>query len=976
MEEAAPVEPVVEATLPGMEEAAPVEPVVEATLPGMEEAAPVEPVVEATLPGMEEAAPVEPVVEATLPGMEEATPVEPVVEATLPGMEEATPVEPVVEATLPGMEEVAPVEPVVEATLPGMEEVAPVEPVVEATLPGMEEATPVEQVVEATSTIENEIDNNILPDIDEPTEDVAETQTALDGFEEVQNDEEEPKKRGRGRPRKYPVEPPKPKGKRGRPRKTPLPEENVLETEPTESIDLPGFEQVTETVPSVQLPETAAAVTAASEPLYVQTPTGPIAVEKDNEPVEDNDMTGFEDVAVSSTYVEKVTADNIEVPEEEIVENPTVEVPEQIVQPEEPIQPMQPEAPMQSVQPEVPMQQEEPAQPVAPVQPAIGESQAQEAVASVVPVNDLFEEVQTVQLSSSNSVNKPEEVNQPEPKAENPFEQTIEQTPLSQMNPVNQVAESAERPEFVQPVQQANDLDSQVNDMRQNMGYDSSIDAQPLESNSYQTEQVEPVEPVQNYEPIDNLSSIDNQFENIDLGNIPNESSIDTQFDNLDAEPIISQTTETVLPGMEEMGTPEPVEPIQSNADMFNTLDSSIQTGTDYDELGQDGEENYEDLYASTVSSKRLQEDTDNPQNNVTINQQTEQIMESQVNEFEPQPSQNFGVGPQIDSTPQQVEAYVPNDNRMQSIQALEENRAYTTGTLSQVLTKDKKIVAFVGASKSGTSFLINNLATLFSSLGIRTAILDMTKNKNSYFIYTNNDENLRNIAYNCIENLENGIAEGIKVDRNLDVYTAVPNDGKDYSNAEPILSTLIQNESLVLVDCDFTTPWGYFANASEIYLVQSMDILTIQPLTAFLRELKTRGLLEQDKLRVVVNKELKVKGLSSKVIIGGMSFYNDPAMSFMTELFNKDRIKACTMPFDENVYSKYLEQLVNCQISIGGYPKAFMNNLKILGNMVYPLLSKQTYSNNGGGQNYGGGYSNNFSPEMNNTLNQMRNKY
>jgi len=313
----------------------------------------------------------------------------------------------------------------------------------------------------------------------------------------------------------------------------------------------------------------------------------------------------------------------------------------------------------------------------------------------------------------------------------------------------------------------------------------------------------------------------------------------------------------------------------------------------------------------------------------------------------------------------------------MQSIQTIEENRAYSTGSLSQVLTKDKKIVAFVGASKSGTSFLINNLATLFSSLGIRTAILDMTKNKNSYYIYTNNDENLRNIAYNCIENLENGIAEGIKVDRNLDVYTAIPNDGKDYSNSEPILSTLIQNESLVLIDCDFTTPWGYFANASEIYLVQSMDILTIQPLTAFLRELKTRGLLEQDKLRVVVNKELKVKGLSSKVIIGGMSFYNDPAMSFMTELFNKDRVKACTIPFDDNVYSKYLEQVVNCQITIGGYPKSFMNNLKILGNMVYPLLSKQTYSNNSGGQNYSNnGYNNNFSPEMNNTLNQMRNKY
>ena len=83
------------------------------------------------------------------------------------------------------------------------------------------------------------------------------------------------------------------------------------------------------------------------------------------------------------------------------------------------------------------------------------------------------------------------------------------------------------------------------------------------------------------------------------------------------------------------------------------------------------------------------------------------------------------------------------------------------------------------------------------------------------------------------------------------------------------------------------------------------MDILTIQELTGFLRELKTKGILDQEKLRIVVNKELKVRNLSSKAVIGGMSFYNDPAMSYMTELFNKDKIRACTIPFDEEVLNK-----------------------------------------------------------------------
>ena len=323
--------------------------------------------------------------------------------------------------------------------------------------------------------------------------------------------------------------------------------------------------------------------------------------------------------------------------------------------------------------------------------------------------------------------------------------------------------------------------------------------------------------------------------------------------------------------------------------------------------------------------------------------------------------------------TEERVSAYQPSQEKIETIKKIEEDKLYTTGSLSTVLTKDKKIVAFVGARKSGTSFLVNNLACLFSSIGVKTAILDMTQNKDAYFIYTNNDENLRNIAHTSIENLEKGIAEGIQIDRNLNVYTALPHDGKDYSNAEAILSTLVQNESLVLIDCDLQTDLGYFANAQEIYLVQSMDILTIQPLTAFLRDLKAKGLLDQEKLRIVINKDIKVKGVTSKDIIGGMSMYNDPAMSYMTDLFNKDKVKACSIPFDETVYTKYLEEVINCVISINRYNKNFMNSLKMLGNMVYPLLSKQTYtSRNSAEANYG----NNFSSEMNNTLNQMKNKY
>ena len=298
----------------------------------------------------------------------------------------------------------------------------------------------------------------------------------------------------------------------------------------------------------------------------------------------------------------------------------------------------------------------------------------------------------------------------------------------------------------------------------------------------------------------------------------------------------------------------------------------------------------------------------------------------------------------------------------------------YSMSNLNSLMTKDKKIVTFLGSPKNGVSFLVNNLAEIFASVGIDTAILDMTKNKNSYYIYTQNEEALRKIAYTSLEKLQNGTAEGIKVKQNLTVYTALPNDGKNYANAEPILSTLVQNHSLILIDCDFDTNPSYFASAQEIYLVQSMDILTIQPLTAFLRDLKTEGVLEPEKVRVVINKELKVRGLTNKAIIGGMSFYNDPAMSFMTELFNKDVVKYCSIPFEEMAYSKYLEAMLNCKVSINGYSKNFMNKLRVLGDMVYPLTSRQTYASKAT-QNYKpnqGGFSN----SMNSTLNKMKKKF
>ena len=261
---------------------------------------------------------------------------------------------------------------------------------------------------------------------------------------------------------------------------------------------------------------------------------------------------------------------------------------------------------------------------------------------------------------------------------------------------------------------------------------------------------------------------------------------------------------------------------------------------------------------------------------------------------------------------------------------------------LTRLLTKDKKIVAFVGTAKAGTSFLINNIADMLSKTGIKTAIVDLTENRNSYYIYTKNEEPLRRIASNCLEKIESGIVEGIDVSKNLTVFTSIPNQKIEVSDIDVLVANLIKKFSLVLLDCDFKTDETYFELAQEIYLVQSMDILTIQPLTAFLRDLQSSGKLVPSKLKAVINKAIKVRGLSTKAIIGGMSCYNNPEMSYMRELFDKEKIQTLVIPFDEDTLSKYLSGMVDCFVSTSGYSKQFLSELKKLGDNVYPLVTNK----------------------------------
>ena len=309
------------------------------------------------------------------------------------------------------------------------------------------------------------------------------------------------------------------------------------------------------------------------------------------------------------------------------------------------------------------------------------------------------------------------------------------------------------------------------------------------------------------------------------------------------------------------------------------------------------------------------------------------------------------------------------NDNRI----IKEEKTNYPELDIYNIIAENQKIVSFVGTSKNGTSFLVNNVAEILAMNGIDTAILDLTKNRNSYYIYTKNEDDLRNQSNYIMKNLKTGKANGIQVHRNLTVYTSPFENDEDIEAVEPIIETLLTTHTVVLMDCDFSTPMRYFKYAQEIYLVQSMDILTIQPLTAFLRQLADKGMFEEGKARVVLNKFVRTKEINEEILIGGISIYNDAAMTLRKELFDRRTVPYITIPFDLKSYLRYLDGLVECDISLKGYTKEFLQCLQSLTSMVYrngrkdakyapPSIKNNT--NNG------------FSPRMNNTLNQMKQNY
>lgn len=528
------------------------------------------------------------------------------------------------------------------------------------------------------------------------------------------------------------------------------------------------------------------------------------------------------------------------------------------------------------------------------------------------------------------------------------------------------------------------------NNTAQNEEFNQHHETQRNEEPSFRLPEYE----VPKYDIPEYDSSTVQTSENVENENMINRPDIATKLDDLEnmgsqpAEKKKGRGRPRKQPEQDENEILEVEMPKRGRGRPKKNVESEIQIGQN-DETVNNVKSNNISSQDSSIDLFGLAEDEKTSSNNTqaSINNESSAVLPG-LDDFATETESKQSM-PRIENDnnsygPVENQDIYPSQNysNQNSNQLKEVYPEYDDSRLGMLLTGDKKIVSFVGTSKNGTSFLVNNVAAYLSNKGINTAILDLTQNKNSYYIYTANEDVLRNKAFRCMESLRMGsIEDGIRINRNLSVYTTLPGENQSIDDYGNILETLARNHTVVLLDCDFETNINYFKESQEIYLVQTYDILTIQPLTAFLNELKYKNILDPNKLRIVINKKLPLRKLTDKMIVGGISCYNDPASTYINTLFNKDTIRFTTVPFEDATYARYLERLVDCEISLNGYSKMFLEALKKLADMVYPLIAggKSKYNE---APNYNDYSKKNkpvngaFNSNMNETLNKMRNNF
>ena len=761
-------------------------------------------------------------------------------------------------------------------------------------------------------------------------------------------------KRGRGRPRKTPIEDveDKPKRGRGRPRKI-KPEDELNQTqtviEPMENTqpaeDLNSFNSMYQ----IQTQENNFDQNKKLETIRIPDPVLSINPIQQHNSVEDikriEPVQTFNPIETVQTY------------------NPVKEIkPIEPVQAFKPLEPIQTYNPVEEIKPIEPVQAFKPIEPVQTYNPI-------EEIKPVEPVHT-FNPIEPVQTY-------------------NPVEEIKPVEPVQTFNPTEEI-----KP--IEPVQTHNPIETipAWNNMNhEELNSMPSLGFEPIQDEYTPVVQnIEPpmvTIPTSNFEnnsiQINQMPAIDTANDNYELPSIFGELAEQPKYNQKDEETknmfdtSIFNDNQAEIKMNQEQNVPsydtsvdsffgEEIAPISTNINQVeeNAVNNPVETNTYKTE--QNAYNNQEDLYQIQNARSPFENEVQQPTNindilgnipkPVGIQSQTQpEEVKQQENDggfnpynipspFENDMNVNNDLGTYANLVQQETYENTFMPNNFQNPQLYNQNEEYVEQPQSMLNMGSGKLCVFTGTSKNGVSFIVNNLAQMLIQSNVKVAILDETQNRNSFYIYTNNDEPLINKAVSSIRNLENGLAKGLDVSRYLTVYTNIPDGGLENKteDIEAIVSTLTHNYDIILVDSDFETNEKFFAYASEIYVVQSMDALTIQPITKFLSELKDKGLLQEEKLRIIINKYMNMKRLPAEIVIEGLTRYNEPTMTLQKELFNSKNVPAILIPFDMQAYTRYMDVIATCQMTLNGYPTVFLNSLDKLASIIYgtaPELAK-----------------------------------
>lgn len=289
----------------------------------------------------------------------------------------------------------------------------------------------------------------------------------------------------------------------------------------------------------------------------------------------------------------------------------------------------------------------------------------------------------------------------------------------------------------------------------------------------------------------------------------------------------------------------------------------------------------------------------------------------------------------EVKAEPQILEKIIVKDKIKEAAVVTEVLEKEVYSSVYEVPKDYKKVVCFVGAPKTGTTFCVNAVATHLARNKVKTAIVDMTRKKDTYTIYTYDSEGKRNIAAQSLRYAAKGFDEPLSYEA-LSVYTSIPGEDRKSYSAGKVIETVMQNNQTILIDADFTTPTDYFRLCQEIYIIQDMDTLNVAQITLFLRELKSRG-LPMSKFRIIINKHMKC-AITAKDILEGIATYTSYDLKTYDELFGVGNVPYFILPFHEENYKKYIDMLFKYTNTFATFTEDFKSDLNKIINSIYPI--------------------------------------